>query len=74
MLPVVGASTPPADMTLSEATLRLLRQRKEHITEAVASGAKSWEAYQRLLGELDALNWVEQELLSLRKQQELDND
>jgi len=59
---------------MTDATLRLLRQRKAHITEVIASGAKSWEAYQRLLGELDALNWVEQELLSLRKQQELEND
>lgn len=55
-------------------TLALLRQRKEQMTDICISGLSSWDKYQRVLGTLDALNWVEQELKLLQSKWEREED
>ncbi len=61
-------------ITLTEAILNLLRERQSHMNDKLVSGVKDWNAYQRILGNLDALSWVEQELKSLHDKQEQDDE
>jgi hypothetical protein len=63
-----------AQMTLAEAVFQLLRRRNEHMLDKLACGVKDWDAYQRVLGNLDALSWVDQELKSLLDKQEQNDE
>ena len=61
-------------ITLSDKIRKILRDKKAQITEIVTSGsAKDMEQYKHLIGQLDALNFIEQELSDLLEKQENDD-
>ena len=61
-------------ITLSDKIRKILRDKKAQITEIVTSGsAKDMEQYRHLIGQLDALNFIEQELSNLLEKQENDD-
>jgi hypothetical protein len=63
------------DIYVTEAVLRILRERRQAVTDLMIYGnVKSMEQYRELMGNLDCLNHVEQELKSLLDKQERSND
>ena len=58
-------------ITLAERIFKLIRTRQAQIIEIVTSNqVKDWNDYQNHLGQLDTLNYIEQELSDLLKKQE----
>ena len=58
-------------ITLAERIFRIIRTRQTQITEIVVNNqVKDWNDYQNHLGQLDTLNYIEQELSDLLKKQE----
>jgi hypothetical protein len=63
------------DIHLAEAVFRIIRERRQAITDLMEYGnVKSMEHYRELMGNLEALNHVKQELKSLLDKQERAND
>jgi hypothetical protein len=58
-------------IVLAEKIFRIIRTRQTQITEIIVSNqVKDWNDYQNHLGQLDTLNYIEQELSDLLKKQE----
>ena len=58
---------------LAERIFKIIRARQTQIIEIVTSNqVKDWNDYQNHLGQLDTLNYIEQELSDLLKKQEQD--
>tara|TARA_R110000765_G_scaffold68997_1_gene133540 strand:+ start:174 stop:368 length:195 start_codon:yes stop_codon:yes gene_type:complete len=56
---------------LAEKIFKLLRTRQTQLTEIIVNNqVKDWNDYQNHLGQLDTLNYIEQELSDLLKKQE----
>ena len=56
---------------LSEKLYRVIRTRQTQLTEIIINNqVKDWNDYQNHLGQLDTLNYIEQELSDLLKKQE----
>lgn len=56
---------------LAEKLLRVIRTRQTQLTEIIVNNqVKDWNDYQNHLGQLDTLNYIEQELSDLLKKQE----
>jgi len=63
------------DIYLAEAVFRILRERRQGIVDIMIYGnVKSMEQYRELMGNIECLNHVEQELKSLLDKQERQND
>ena len=63
------------DIYLAEAVFRILRERRQGILDLMQYGnVKSMEQYRELMGNLECLNHVEQELKGLLDKQERSND
>tara|TARA_R100001377_G_scaffold73163_1_gene49071 strand:- start:2421 stop:2618 length:198 start_codon:yes stop_codon:yes gene_type:complete len=63
------------EIYFAEATFKLIRNRKELIGENLMNGTvKDMEHYKFLMGSLDGLNFIEQELKSLLEKQEQNDD
>ncbi len=63
------------DIYIAEAVFRVLRERRQSVTDLMIYGnVKSMEQYRELMGNLECLNHVEQELKSLLDKQERSND
>jgi hypothetical protein len=63
------------DIYLAEAVFRIIRERRQAVTDSMVYGnIRSMEHYRELMGNLDALNHVEQELKGLLDKQELSDD
>ena len=61
-------------ITLSDKIRRIIRDKKTQINDIVTSGsAKDMEQYRHLIGQLDALNFIEQGLSDLLEKQENDD-
>ena len=59
----------------SEAVFRIIRDRRQSIVDLMMYGnVKSMEQYRELMGNMEALNHVEQELKHLLDKQERSND
>ena len=60
---------------IAEAVFRILRERRQSVVDLMIYGnVKSMEQYRELMGNLECLNHVEQELKSLLDKQERSND
>ena len=58
---------------LAERIFKLIRTRQTQIIEIITSNqVKDWNDYQNHLGQLETLNYIEQELSDLLKKQEQD--
>ena len=58
-------------IVLAEKIFRIIRTRQTQITEIIVNNqVKDWNDYQNHLGQLDTLNYIEQELSDLLKKQE----
>ena len=56
---------------LAEKLYRVIRTRQTQLTEIIINyQVKDWNDYQNHLGQLDTLNYIEQELSDLLKKQE----
>jgi|TARA_R100001530_G_scaffold32719_1_gene25687 hypothetical protein len=56
-----------------EKIFKLIRTRQTQLTEIIINNqVKDWNDYQNHLGQLDTLNYIEQELSDLLKKQEQD--
>ena len=56
---------------LAERIFKLIRGRQTQINEIITSNqVKDWNDYQNHLGQLETLNYIEQELSDLQKKQE----
>jgi hypothetical protein len=63
------------EINLAQFILKLLRDKKSQISELlVTNGVRDMEHYRQLMGNLDGLEYVEQELKSLLDKQELIDD
>jgi len=63
------------DLYIAEAVLRIIKERREAITDLMVHGnIKSMEQYRELMGNIACLNHVEQELKSLLDKQERSDD
>ena len=63
------------EIFIAEAVFRMIRDRRQTIVETMQFGnVKSIEQYRELMGNLDSLNFVEQELKGLLDKQERRND
>ena len=63
------------DIYLAEAVFRILRERRQGIIDLMIYGnVKSMEQYRELMGNLECLNHVEQELKSLLDKQEQNDE
>mgnify|MGYP003112637003 FL=1 len=63
------------DIYIAEAVFRILRERRQSVTDSMIYGnVKSMEHYRELMGNMECLNHVEQELKSLLDKQEQSND
>ena len=63
------------DIYVAEAVFRILRERRQGILDLMQYGnVKSMEQYRELMGNMECLNHVEQELKSLLDKQERSND
>jgi|TARA_R100001244_G_scaffold35663_1_gene32782 hypothetical protein len=61
------------EIRLAERIFRIIRTRQTQLTEIIISNqVKDWNDYQNHLGQLDTLNYIEQELSDLLKKQEQD--
>jgi hypothetical protein len=59
------------EIFIAEAVFRMIRERRQTIVDAMQfNNVKSMEQYRELMGNLDALNHVEQELKGLLEKQE----
>ena len=59
------------EIFIAEAVFRMIRERRQNIVDQMQYGnVKSQEQYRELMGNLDALNHVEQELKGLLDKQE----
>ena len=59
------------EIFIAEAVFRIIRDRRQAIIDLMQYGSvKSMEQYRELMGNLEALNHVEQELKSLLNKQE----
>ena len=59
------------DIYIAEAVFRILRERRQSVTDLMIYGnVKSMEQYRELMGNMECLNHVEQELKSLLDKQE----
>ena len=60
-------------IVLAERIFRIIRGRQTQLTEIIINNqVKDWNDYQNHLGQLDTLNYIEQELSDLLKKQEQD--
>ena len=60
---------------LAERIFKIIRTRQTQINEIITSNqVKDWNDYQNHLGQLETLNYIEQELSDLLKKQEQDNE
>jgi len=60
-------------IVLAEKIFRIIRTRQTQLTEIIVNNqVKDWNDYQNHLGQLDTLNYIEQELSDLLKKQEQD--
>ena len=60
---------------VEEAIFRIIREKRDAVVDFLQYGnVKSMEQYRELMGQMDALNHVEQELKGLLEKQELLND
>ena len=58
-------------IVLAERIFRIIRTRQTQLTEIIVNNqVKDWNDYQNHLGQLDTLNYIEQELSDLLKKQE----
>ena len=58
-------------IVLAEKIFRIIRTRQSQITEIIVNNqVKDWNDYQNHLGQVDTLNYIEQELSDLLKKQE----
>ena len=58
---------------LAERIFKIIRARQTQVIEIITSSqVKDWNDYQNHLGQLDTLNYIEQELSDLLKKQEQD--
>jgi len=58
-------------IVLAEKLFRVIRTRQTQLTEIIINNqVKDWNDYQNHLGQLDTLNYIEQELSDLLKKQE----
>ena len=56
---------------IAEKIFRIIRTRQTQLTEIIINNqVKDWNDYQNHLGQLDTLNYIEQELSDLLKKQE----
>ena len=56
---------------LAEKLFRVITTRQNQLTEIIVNNqVKDWNDYQNHLGQLDTLNYIEQELSDLLKKQE----
>jgi hypothetical protein len=63
------------DIYVAEAVYRILRERRQGVTDLMVYGnVKSMEHYRELMGNIECLNHVEQELKSLLNKQEQSDD
>ena len=63
------------DIYLAEAVFRIIRERRQAITDLIVYGnVKSMEQYRELMGNFESLNHVEQELKGLLDKQERADD
>ena len=59
------------EIFIAEAVFRIIRDRRQNIVDLMQYGnVKSMEQYRELMGNMEALNHVEQELKSLLDKQE----
>tara|TARA_R100000935_G_scaffold241_3_gene668 strand:- start:760 stop:957 length:198 start_codon:yes stop_codon:yes gene_type:complete len=59
----------------AEAVFRILRERRQGVVDLMMYGnVKSMEQYRELMGNMECLNHVEQELKDLLEKQERSND
>ena len=60
---------------LADKMFRLIRTRQKQITDIIISNqVKDWNDYQNHLGQLDTLNYIEQELTDLLKKKQEQNE
>jgi|TARA_B100001996_G_C18488688_1_gene526718 hypothetical protein len=58
-------------IVLAEKIFRIIRTRQTQLIEIITNNqVKDWNDYQNHLGQLDTLNYIEQELSDLLKKQE----
>ena len=58
-------------LTLAERIFKIIRTRQTQLNEIIIGNqVKDWNDYQNHLGQLDTLNYIEQELSDLLKKQE----
>jgi len=63
------------EIYVAEAVFRIIRERRSGIVDLLQYGnVKSMEHYRELMGNIDSLNHVEQELKSLLEKQEQSDD
>ena len=63
------------EIFLAEATFRLIKERRSVVIDVLqCNNLKSMEHYRELMGELKALELIEQELKSLLEKQERQDD
>ena len=63
------------EILIAEAPFRILRERRQAIIDLMQFGnVKSMEQYRELMGNIEALNHVEQELKGLLEKQEPSHD
>ena len=63
------------EIFLAEATFRLIKERRSVVIDVLQyNNLKSMEHYRELMGELKALELIEQELKSLLEKQEQSDD
>lgn len=63
------------EIRVAEAVFRVIRERRQGVVDLMQYGnVKSLEQYRELMGNLEALNHVEQELKGLLDKQERSND
>ena len=63
------------EITFAQFILKLVRDRKENIVDVLVNNeVKDMEHYRQLMGNIDGLQYVEQELKSLLEKQELIDD
>ena len=60
---------------LAEKLFRVIRTRQTQLTEIIINNqVKDWNDYQNHLGQLDTLNYIEQELSDLLKKKQEQNE
>ena len=61
-------------LVFAERIFKIIRGRQTQLTEIILNNqVKDWNDYQNHLGQLDTLNYLEQELTDLLKKQEQDD-